>query len=78
MEKGPAPAVYRRNLMPDPFTPSPSLLSKLGSIAVHVEELLGPTGHTFDKSALDSVLADPEVREWLAAMARMAMLPVRR
>lgn len=58
--------------------PSPSLLSKLGSIAIHVEEMLAPGGHEFDLAALQTLLADTEVRDWLAAMEALAMLPVKR
>jgi hypothetical protein len=72
-EAGPQP-VER----PNPFQPSASLLSKLGSIAVHAEEMTSPTGHGFDKLALDSVLSDPEVQDWLEAMRKLAMLPVTR
>ena len=62
----------------NPLNPSPSLLSKLGSIAVHAEEMLSSKGHEFDMSALESGLNDPEVREWLSAMNKMAMIPVKR
>lgn len=62
----------------NPLKPSPSLLVKLGSIAVHVEELASPTGHHFDKIALASLLNDPEVKDWIAQMNAMAMLPVKR
>ena len=62
----------------DPLTPSPALLAKLGSIAVHAEEMLSPSGHVLDKAALESVMADPEVVEWVDAMRKMAMLPVKR
>jgi hypothetical protein len=45
-----------------PLKPSPSLLSKLGSIVVHAEELIDPIqSHHFDMVALKSVLNDPEV-----------------
>lgn len=64
--------------MPNPFQPSAGLLAKLGSIAIHAEELLSPTGHVMDKAALESVLTDPEVTEWLDGMSAMAMLPVKR
>jgi len=64
--------------MNDPLKPSVTLLVKLGSIAVHAEELLSPTGHHFDKAALDTVLRDPETVEWLAAMDKMAFLPKKR
>jgi hypothetical protein len=58
------------------LTPSVSLLSKIGSIAVHSEELLSSGGHAFDKIAIEQLLRDPEVREWLRAMKEY--LPVKR
>lgn len=61
---------------PNPFLPSTPLLCKLGSIAVHAEELLSPDGHAFDKTALDSLLQDAEVKNWIKAMG--AMLPRKR
>ncbi len=63
---------------PDPLTPSASLLSKLGSIVVHAEELLSSSGHHFDRDALLTVVADPEVKEWLRQMDAMAMIPKKR
>lgn len=62
----------------NPLQPTPSLLSKLGSIAVHVEEMLSPDGHEYDRTAIRSLLDDPEVKEWIASMDAMAMLPVKR
>lgn len=62
----------------DPLKPNPQLLIKLGSIAVHVEELLSPDGHEFDKIALDGLLKDPQVKEWIEQMDKMAFLPVKR
>lgn len=64
--------------MSDPFKPTPSLLVKLGSIIVHMEELHGPNGHEYDQQALNTVRNDPEVVEWFNAMNRMAFLPVKR
>lgn len=64
--------------MPDPLKPSPALLCKLGSVLVHAEEMASPDGHTFDKVALDQLLADPEVTEWRGMMDLMAMLPKKR
>lgn len=61
-----------------PLSPSPALLCKLGSIAVHVQEGRSQDGHPFDWTALDTLLADPEVVEWLAAMDGMAMIPKKR
>lgn len=55
-----------------------SLLCKLGSIAVHTEELLSPDGHEFDRAALASLMTDPEVVTWLAEMQKAAFLPVKR
>lgn len=62
----------------DPLKPSVTVLIKLGSIAVHAEELTSPKGHQFDKAALDTVLHDPEVREWLSQMDKLAFLPKKR
>ena len=62
----------------NPLQPTASLLCKLGSIVVHVDEMFSVTGHHFDKEALDGLLADTEVCEWLVAMAKTGMVPVRR
>ena len=51
----------------DPLTPDLTTLCKLGSIVVHVEEMLS-TGHAFDRAALQSLLIDPEVQRWIKAM----------
>jgi len=63
---------------PTPLKPSVTLLVKLGSIAVHAHEYLGPHGHPFDRDILEDLLADSEVKAWLAAMEAMAMLPLER
>lgn len=55
--------------------PELSLLVKLGSIVVHVEELLSPKGHPFDETAIRGLLSDPEVQEWLTKMDRMGFMP---
>lgn len=60
---------------PNPLHPSPSLLCKLGSIAGHVEEGKSKDGHPYDFIAIDTLLSDPEVQEWMAAMRKMAMIP---
>ena len=52
----------------DPLKPSLALLSKLGSIAVHVDEMLGADGHAFDRAALQTLLDDKEVKAWIKAM----------
>lgn len=60
------------------FSPSPSLLVKLGSIIVHQQELVANNGHYVDKHALDGLLSDPEVVAWMNEMTRLAFLPVKR
>jgi len=62
----------------DPLKPSPALLCKLASVAVHSDEMLSPTGHHLDKTALQSALTDPEVTAWIAAMVKLGMAPVKR
>lgn len=64
--------------MNDVLHPAASLLVKLGSILVHAEELLSPDGHHFDRIALQQLMQDPEVAEWLKAMDAMAFLPKKR
>jgi hypothetical protein len=54
------------------------ILVKLGSIAVHVEEMLSPTGHDFDKAAIRSLLDDPEVKAYLATLDAAGFLPKKR
>lgn len=62
----------------DPLKPSITLLVKLGSIAVHAEEILSPKGHEVDRVALQTLFDDAEVIAWRKAMDKMAMLPVKR
>lgn len=60
----------------DPLKPELSLLSKLGSIAVHSGEMLSAKGHVFDRTALEGLLRDWEVQEWIKAMG--VYMPVKR
>jgi hypothetical protein len=62
----------------DPLTPSPSLLCKLGSLAVHVDEFLSPDAHHFDKAAISQLLTDAEVTDWLSEMGKLSLIPVKR
>ncbi len=62
----------------DPMAPSPALLAKLGSIVQHMVEATGHGGHPFDMSAAEALLSDTQVREWLAEMEALAMIPVKR
>lgn len=65
-------------MIDNPLLPSPALLCKLASIAVHADEMLSPKGREFDRAALLSALSDSEVMEWLSKMTAMAMAPVKR
>ncbi len=50
-----------------------TLASKLASIVVHTDEMLNPSsGHAFDKIALDSLLKDLEVKEWVESLGALA------
>lgn len=60
------------------LNPSPSLLCKLASIAVHADELLSDDGHTLDREALLSGLKDPEVTEWIGQMTTASLAPRKR
>jgi len=62
----------------DPLKPSLALLVKLGSIAVHVDEMLKPGGHEVDRIAIGALLRDAEVKAWMKSMDDMAMLPKQR
>jgi cystathionine beta-lyase family protein involved in aluminum resistance len=63
---------------PDPLKPSPALLCKLGSLIVHADELLSPSGHPYDRTAFVEGLKDAEVTEWINQMHAMSMLPRKR
>lgn len=58
--------------------PITSLLVKLASLAVHVEEAMSDDGHHFDWATLRSLLTDPEVREFLDTPKNAAFLPLKR
>ncbi len=64
--------------MTDPLKPSASLLCKLGSIAVHADEMLSSDGHEFDRVALATLLNDPEIAAWIDQMDNLAMVPRKR
>ena len=53
-----------------------TLLVKLGSIAVHADELTSPGGHDFDRVAMRQLIEDPDVVAWVKAMG--ALLPRKR
>lgn len=62
----------------DPLKPSATLLIKLGSIIVHLDEFTSAKGHPLDKHTADQLLTDEEVSAWLSEMKNMAFLPVKR
>jgi hypothetical protein len=55
-----------------------SLVVKLASLAVHVEEMLSNDGHAFDEQAIRGLLNDSEVRAWLDDPKHKALLPLKR
>lgn len=69
------PPKEKRMTYDEVMNPPMSLLVKLGSLAVHVEEMLSAKGHDYDRNAIQTLLDDPEVKEWLAAMDKMSFLP---
>ncbi len=59
--------------------PTPiGVLVKLGSIAVHAEELLGPGSHPYAVSAIRDLLAYPDVVKWRLKMDKLGLLPKQR
>jgi hypothetical protein len=50
---------------------------KLASLVVHCEEMLSPGGHDFDRHAIQGLIADPEVRAFVATFDPV-LLPVKR
>jgi hypothetical protein len=62
--------------MTDYLKPSATLLCKLGSIAVHADEMLSPGGHAFDRIVLQKLLQDEEVTQWIMDMG--PLLPQKR
>lgn len=55
-----------------------ALRIKLGSLIVHCEELLSPSGHEFDKHAINTLLQDRDVVAFKEETAKMGVLPVKR
>lgn len=56
---------------------TPSLAVKLGSLAVHADEAIGPDAHQFDASAIRTLVDDAEVAAWLETF-EPGLLPVKR
>lgn len=68
----------------DPLKPSMALLIKLGSIAVHADEMndygfdMRNKAWLFDLNALHSLLNDDEVKKWISQMNKLAFVPLKR
>lgn len=62
----------------DALNPSLTVIIKLGSIARHAEEVISPGVHPLDAVAIQGLLEDPEVVEWMADADKLALLPVMR
>jgi hypothetical protein len=62
----------------DVMKPSATLIAKLGSIVVHMDEATDFLGHHFDVIAMRQLVADPEVQSWLYGLRLHAMVPVKR
>lgn len=60
------------------MNPSTSVLAKLASIVVHVEEMTSDNGHEVDRIALETLLSDPEVQTFIRAGRTLAMVPEKR
>lgn len=58
--------------------PNTSLLCKLGSIVVHTQEAKSTHGHDYDWIALNLLLADPEIEDWIEKMDKLALIPKKR
>ena len=54
-----------------------SLAVKLASLVIHCDEAFGPGGHHFDKIAIQQIIEDPEVKQWLRTF-EPGTLPVKR
>jgi hypothetical protein len=64
--------------MSDPLKPSISLLTKIGSLLVHLDEHESGDGHEFDLQAANQIRVDPEVKAWVTEMDKLALLPKKR
>lgn len=58
----------------EPLNPTLSLLSKLGSLAVYAEEMLGHEYHASERAAIQSLLEDEEVQQWLKEMHQLSLI----
>lgn len=61
-----------------PFVIPASLAAKVGSIVAHVDEALSDDGHAFDVTTLRALVNLPDVREWVDALSKLALVSVKR
>jgi hypothetical protein len=69
-------AQYAARKKADPLQPSVALLCKLGSVIVHAQEFLSPSGHPADRAALETLFSDEELQDWIKNMG--VYMPVKR
>ena len=62
----------------DILKPSVSILCKLGSLFIHIEEVLSKEAHEFDIAAIKQILNDEEVKEWILEMDKLALITKKR
>lgn len=55
----------------DLFSPSPALLSMLGTIVLYAKDSLNSPKFTFEITTMVTLLNDPEVVNWLSEMRRL-------
>jgi hypothetical protein len=60
----------------NPLYPTTSILCKLGSIALEVENVVKPLAPLFDFSEVMALLNDGEVQEWLHEMRKRMLVPI--
>lgn len=58
--------------------PTLATMAKVGSILVHVEEGRSQDGHDFDWAAVDALMADDDVQQFLKDLSALALLPRKR
>lgn len=62
--------------MSDPLKPEIPLLLKLGAIVVYADEFLSETGSNFDLRAIEGLLRNEDVQQWIKDMR--VFLPLKR
>ena len=48
------------------------LAAKLAAVVVHADEMLSPSGHDYDRTALEQCARDPEVQAWVRSLGPLA------